>query len=105
MAHDASRAHVQIDEGGRMLATGDIERTADGRTRVSMHREPGHLPVGTSARLVDAVLDHPDVRAGEHVTAALPRGDDEALGRVRERCDAVETRAAGASTMVEADTR
>jgi hypothetical protein len=104
MAHDPSHAHVEIDEGGRMLAAADIDRTADGTTHVSMHREPGHLPVGTSARLIDAVLDHPDVQDG-HVTAALPRGDDEALRRVRERCDAVEVRSAGASTMVEADPR
>jgi hypothetical protein len=104
MVHDLPPAHVEVEEDGRMLASGVIERTGDSETRVSVHREPGHLPVGTSARLIDAVLDHPEVKDAGHMTAALPRGDDEALNRVQQLCDKVETRQAGASIMVEADT-
>jgi hypothetical protein len=104
MANDPRHAHVEVQEHGRMVASGEIERTSEDDTRVSVHRESGHLPVGTSARLIDAVLDHPEVKGAGHMTAALPRGDDEALNRVQELCDKVETRPAGASIMVEADT-
>lgn len=104
MVHDPSPAHVEIEDHGRIVASGLIEQTSDDEARVSVHREPGHLPVGTSARLIDAVLDHPAVKHARHVTAALPRGDDEALNRIQELCPKVETRPAGASVIVEADT-
>lgn len=104
MEHDPPHARVEVRDDDRMTAAGVIERTGDQETRVSMHREPGHLAVGTSARLIDAVLDHPQVQEAGHMTAALPRGDAEALERVRERCDSVEARAAGASVIVAADT-
>jgi hypothetical protein len=104
MPDDPPATHVEVDDGGRMLASGDIERTSEDDARVSVHVEPGHLPIGTRTRLIDAVLDHPDVQDARHITAALPRGDDEALQRVRERCDNVETRSAGASIIVDADT-
>ena len=104
MAHESSRVHVEIEEDGRMLAAGVIERTGEDQPRVSVHREAGHLPIGTSARLIDAVLDHPEVKNAGHITASLPRGDDEAFTRLRERCDSVEVRPAGASIIVEADT-
>lgn len=105
MEHDPTSVHVEVRDDDRMTAEGVIERTGDHEARVSMHREPGHLPVGTSARLIDAVLDHLEGQEAGHLTAALPRGDAEALERVRERCDSVEARPAGASVIVEADTR
>ena len=67
------------------------------------HVESGHLPVGTRTRLVDAVLDTPEVSSCKHVQVALPLGDTEILDRVRERCDTDDVRAAGATCLVEAD--
>lgn len=98
------RAHVSIDdEHGRPLASADIHVVDPSATRASLHVEPGHLPAGTRAHLVDAVLDDPEVSTRPHVQVTLPLGETEILDRVRERCDAVETRAAGASCLVDAD--
>ena len=71
--------------------------------RASLHVESCHLPVGTRTRLVDAVLDSPEVNSREHVRVALPLGETEILDRVRERCDTGDARAAGATCLVEAD--
>lgn len=98
------RPHVSIDdEDGRLLASADIHVVDPSATRASLHVEPGHLPPGTRAHLVDAVLDDPGVSARPHVQVTLPLGETEMLDRVRERCDTVETRAAGASCLVDAD--
>jgi hypothetical protein len=67
-----------------------------------MHVESGHLPGGTRTRLVDAVLKHPRVDEADRLLATMPLGDTEMLDRVRERCDDVEPRAAGATKLVNA---
>ena len=85
------------------MAAADVEVVDRSRVRASLHVESGHLPVGTRTRLVDAVLDSPEVSSSEHVQVALPVGDTEILDRVRERCDPDEVRAAGATCLVEAD--
>ena len=54
--------------------------------RASLHAEAGHLPVGIRARLVDAVLDQEETRAGRRLEATVPLGDIEALERLRARC-------------------
>jgi hypothetical protein len=99
---DRPRIFVE-DEDGRRVAAADIEVVDGTAARASLHVESGQLPVGTRARLVDAVLDTPEVRSCEHVQVALPLGDTEILDRVRERCDPGDVRAAGASCLVEAD--
>jgi len=66
--------------------------------QADFHVESGQLPVGTRTRLVDAVLDSPH-EAGAQLNATLPAGDGEILDRLRERCDDLQLRAAGASTL------
>ena len=79
--HDEPRISVD-DEEGRCVAAADIQ--VDGSAvRASLHVEPGHLPVGARARLVDAVLATPEVSTCEHVQVSLPLGDTEILDRVR----------------------
>jgi hypothetical protein len=93
------------DDDGRRLAEAEID-VADGLTaRASMRVEAGHIPPGTGTRLVDAVFDSPEVAARQHVKVSLPLGGTEILERIRERCDETETRAAGASCLVDADIR
>jgi hypothetical protein len=48
------------------------------------------------------VLDHPDVDHADRLLATMPLGDTEMLDRVRQRCDDVHTRAAGATKLVDA---
>jgi hypothetical protein len=99
---DRPRIAVE-DEDGRCVAEAEIEVVGRSEVRASLHVEAGHLPPGTRTRLVDAVLDTPEVSSCEHVQVALPLGDTEMLDRVRERCDPEEVRAAGATCLVEAD--
>jgi hypothetical protein len=72
---------------GSALAAADVEVADPTMVRASLHIESGHLPVGTRKRLVDAVLDSPEVSSSEHVQVALPLGDTEILDRIRQRCD------------------
>ena len=67
--------------------------------------ESGHLPTGSRARLVDAVLDLPELQSSGHLEATVSLGDAESLHRLRERTDDVITRAAGCSALVDADLR
>jgi hypothetical protein len=94
---------IQIVADGRTLATAEVHPTdAAGVVHSDLHVESGHLPMGTRTRLVDAVLEHPDVDHAERLLATMPLGDTEMLDRVRERCAQVEARAAGATKLVEA---
>ena len=97
---------VAIDDAdGRRLASAEIDLADRSTVRAAMHIEAGHLPPGTRARLVDAVLDTPEVAARRRVQVTLPLGDSEILERIRERCDKTEARAAGATCLVEASFR
>jgi hypothetical protein len=97
---------IEIEVDGRVAAVADVRRTEDpGVVQSAMHVESGHLPPGTRARLVDAVLDDPEVAAASHLAASMPTGDTELLDRVRERADTVRVRAAGATNLVDADLR
>jgi hypothetical protein len=101
---DRSRPQIALnDRDGKLVAAADIEVVNPSMVRASLHLESGHLPTGTRARLVDAVLDAPEVSTCQHVQVAFPLGDAETLDRVRERCDTGEVRAAGATCLVEAD--
>ena len=94
--------HVEVSDRGRVVAWADVRDTdAPGSVVAAVHVESGHRPVGTGARLVDAVLDTRRVGAADHLTTSAPRGESEVTERVRERLDDVRTRAAGASTIVD----
>ena len=78
--------HITIEDDGRVLAEADVRAEPD-VVRAALRVEAGHLPPGTRARLVDAVLDIPDAQPGTRVVVTLPAGDAEFLERIRERCD------------------
>lgn len=101
---DRARPQVSIsDEDGRQVGVADIEVVDDSVVRASLHVEAGHQQPGTRARLVDAVLDAPEVSSRRHVQVAVPLGDSEMLERVRERSDTDEVRPAGASCLIDAE--
>jgi hypothetical protein len=101
-SHQSHEVAISID--GRLAGIATVSRTDDPAVvRSSMHVESGHLPPGARSSLVDAVLDDPDVRGASHLTASMPTGDTEMVDRVRERADAVELRATGATKLVDAD--
>lgn len=87
-----------------MVAAAQVSVTEDPDVvRSAMHVESGHLPVGARTKLVDAVLEDPQVSAASHLAASVPSGDTELLNRIRERARSVQVRSAGATTLVEAD--
>jgi hypothetical protein len=102
----AARHTIRIEADGRTLAEADVERADEsGVVRSDLHVESGPLPAGTAARLVDAVLEDPDVSGAERLVATMPLGDTAMLDRVRQRASQVEVRPAGATKIVDARLR
>ncbi|MGY1594706.1 hypothetical protein ACI79D_22250 [Geodermatophilus sp. SYSU D00708] len=103
MTGSDDRPTVHVEADGRVLAAAEIEPPDDsGVAHSALHVESGQLPPGTRSSLVDAVLEHPEVDRAQRLVATMPIGDTEMLDRVRERTQGVETRAAGATKIVEA---
>ena len=103
MAAPAPPRIVIDGDDGSSLAVATIDIIDLDVVRASLHVNPGHLPPSTRARLVDAVLDDPDVACRRRVQFTLPLGDTEILDRLRERGVLTTFRAAGSTCLVEAD--
>ena len=102
-AQDHDRQTIEIEDDGRTVASASIHGTdRPGVVHTDLHAASGTLPPETPAHLVDAVLEHPDVHAADHLVATMPSGDTEMLDRVRERCEDVEAHTAGATKIVDA---
>jgi uncharacterized phage protein gp47/JayE len=103
MSDEPRGRQVKVAEHGEVVAVADVEPTDEqGVIRASLHARAGHLPTGTRTRLVDGVLDLPQTTDSNRLEATIPLGDAESLDRLRERCDEVRTRPAGASCLVDA---
>jgi len=98
---DRSR-HVEVQQDGRVVGSAEVHPADDRTIRAELHVESGHVPVEVGAKLVDAVLDLPEVHEGSRLEATLPLGETESLRRLRDRCDDVHTHTAGASCLVDA---
>jgi hypothetical protein len=96
--------HVEIKDGDQTVAAAEVTTSpeADGTAQASLHAASGHIAPGSRARLVDAVMDLPEVQASEHLKATVPLGDGESLERLRERTDDTATRPAGSTALVDA---
>jgi hypothetical protein len=97
--------HLEIkDEADRTVAKADVTTALgpEGTVRTSMQSD-AYAPPGYRASLVDAVMDLPEVQASDRVEAAVPYGDAESLERLRERTEDAQTRAAGATTLLDAN--
>jgi hypothetical protein len=98
--------HVEIkDEGDQTVAEAEVTtaRGPEGTVRASMHAKDAYVRPGYRASLVDAVMDLPEVQASDRVEAAIPYGDSESLRRLRERTEDAESRAAGSTTLLDAN--
>jgi hypothetical protein len=93
---------VEIKDGEQTVAAAQVavSRQAGETARASLHASSGHVAPGTRARLVDAVMDLPEVRASRRLRATVPLGDTESL---RERTEGADTRPAGSTALVDAD--
>jgi hypothetical protein len=100
---DASR-HVEVKDGDQSIAAADVTTAAgaEGTARASLHATPGHIPPGSRASLVDAVMDTPEVQASTRLEATVPLGDGESLERLRQRTEDAVTRPAGSTALFDA---
>jgi hypothetical protein len=97
--------HVEIrDETDRTMAAANVttDDGPDGTVRTSLRSDP-YAPPGYRTSLVDAVMDLPEVQASDRMEAAIPYGDAESLERLRQRTQDAEARAAGATTLLDAN--
>lgn len=99
---DGGHRQVSVHADGRVLAVADVDDSQDPATvHAAMHAEANPISDATGARLVDAVLDLPEVAGVDRVAAAVPAADGAILQRLSDRLDAVQTRRAGATVIVE----
>ena len=106
MTNPETPRHVEIkDDDDRIVAEAEVTtaRGPEGTVRTSMHAKDAYVRTGHRARLVDAVMDLPEVQASDRVEAAIPYGDGESLERLRERTEDAQARAAGATTLLDAN--
>jgi hypothetical protein len=105
MAEHSTHRHLEITDTDGAVASADVESPADQSqpTHVSLRCDAGHVTPGRRADLVDAVLDLPEVRQTEHLQATVPLGDAESLHRLQDRTQAMTTRPAGSSALVDAE--
>jgi hypothetical protein len=75
----------------------------EGTVRTSMYAKAEYVRPGDRSQLVDTVMDLPEVQASDRLEATVPFGDAESVERLRERTDDAELRAAGATTLLDAN--
>jgi len=98
--------HVEIkDDDDRTTAVAEVTTAEgpDGTVRTSMYAKNEHVRPGDRAALVDEVMGLPEVKASDRVEASVPFGDVESVERLRERTDDAVLRAAGGTTLLDAN--
>jgi hypothetical protein len=106
MTYPENSRHVEIkDDDDRTAAVADVTtaRGPDGTVRTSMYAKNENVRPGDRAALVDEVMDLPEVKASDRVEATVPFGDAESVERLRERTDDATLRAAGSTTLLDAN--
>jgi hypothetical protein len=104
MTSPDTHQHVEIKDGAQTVAAAEVttSREADGTAKASLHAAPGHIAPGTRASLVDAVMELPEVQESARLEVTVPLGDSESIERLRERTEDTDTRAAGATALLDA---
>jgi hypothetical protein len=103
LVHDVEDVwRVLVEDDGHPIAHVDVSGhgpVVDLRFSVNA----GHLPVGARRLLVDAAFDLPLLKEPRLVHATLPLGDVDLLTGLRSHCTRLDTRAAGATCLVDGD--
>jgi hypothetical protein len=98
--------HVEVrDDDDRTAAVAEVTtaKGPEGTVRTSMYAKSEHVRPGDRAALVDEVMGLPEVKASDRVEATVPYGDAESVERLRERTDDAVLRAAGGTTLLDAN--
>jgi hypothetical protein len=104
MSSSDIRRHVEVKEGDHTVAAAEVTTSphAGGTVRATLHPSSGHVAPGSRSRLVDTVMDLPEVRECARLQATVPLGDAESLERLRQRTEDTVTRPAGSTALVDA---
>ena len=108
MTDPETSRHIEIkDDDDRTAAVAEVTtaRGPEGTVRTSMYAKSEHVRPGDRATLVDEVMGLPEVKASDRVEATVPYGDAESVERLRERTDDAILRAAGGTTLLDANLR
>jgi hypothetical protein len=101
---NSRRVEIKNDDD-RTAAVAEVTtaRGPEGTVRTSMYAKSEHVRPGDRAALVDEVMGLPEVKASDRVEATVPFGDAESVERLRERTDDAVLRAAGGTTLLDAN--
>ncbi|MGI3782255.1 MAG: hypothetical protein ACRYG2_15955 [Janthinobacterium lividum] len=99
----ATNETVKVKHDGE-VGTADISTSseADGVASVAL-RAPRDLSAEARSELVDRVMEHPAVQSSDTVHVVVPIGDSASITRLQEHTTNVNARAAGASSIIEAE--
>jgi hypothetical protein len=107
MVQDMSITVVEQEDYTLVLANeGEVTAGVTGNGReadVHIDIRGGHVDPAARATLVDALFALPAVRRCSRLRAAVPLGDTETIRQLTRRCGAYETRAAGATCLIDAE--
>ncbi|HEX3512622.1 MAG TPA: hypothetical protein VHT26_01275 [Trebonia sp.] len=105
MTDSENTRHIEINDDDRTAAVAEVTtaRGPEGTVRASMYAKDENVRPGDRAALVDEVMDLPEVKASDRMEATVPYGDAESVERLRERTDDAVLRAAGGTTLVDAN--
>jgi hypothetical protein len=100
----AQKESVTVRHDGHVVAAAEVTTPPEphGTASVAL-TTPHEAPSDARSELVDQVLDHPGVRQSDNVHVVVPLGDGASITRLQERTTNFTARAAGASSVVEAE--
>ncbi len=106
MTNPETSHHVTVtNDQDQTAAVAEVSTDAgpEGTVRTSMYAKSEYVRPGDRTQLVDTVMDLPEVQASDRLEATVPFGDTESVERLLERTDDAELRAAGATTLLDAN--
>jgi hypothetical protein len=98
--------HVEVkDDDDHTTAVAEVttDRGPDGTVRTSLYAKSEHVRRGDRATLVDEVMGLPEVKESDRMEATVQYGDAESVERLRQRTDDAVIRAAGGTTLLDAN--
>jgi hypothetical protein len=102
----ADEKHIRVEEAGSVVAQATVSvANENGEAHAQVHVAPGHLPVGTRQKVVEAVHEAVVEDQTRRLTATVPLGDAELVEGIRNHLDDVELRAAGATSIIKGDVK
>jgi hypothetical protein len=106
MTDPETSRHLEVkDDDDRTAAVAEVTtaRGPEGTVRTSIYAKNEHVRPGDRATLVDEVMGLPEVKASNRMEASVPYGDAESVERLREHTDDAVLRAAGGTTLLDAN--